>query len=98
MSRPRYVRGMRTCSPTDKYTWRPDELISSASWIPVAAAPTTSTARSGNSSGLRYSRGFTDATPSGTAAANAGVLGKLQAPLASTTHLDRHVPSAVTTA
>ena len=52
-SRPRYVRGRRTCSPTQSVTGRPERWISSASCTPVADAPTTSTRPSGNWFGLR---------------------------------------------
>ena len=37
------VRGTRTCSPTAMVTGRPERWISSASWMPVAEAPTTRT-------------------------------------------------------
>ena len=51
-SRPRYVRGSRTCSPTDRTTRRPDRWISSASCTPVAEAPTTSTPPFGQAGGI----------------------------------------------
>ena len=52
-SRPRYLRGRRTCSPTASVTGRPERWISSASCTPVADAPTTSTPPSGSWEGSR---------------------------------------------
>ena len=52
MSNPRYTRGARTWAPTANVTGRPERWISSASWMPVADAPTTSTPPSSNWCGL----------------------------------------------
>ena len=55
MSRPRYDRGRRTCSPTEIVTSRPARRSSSAICTPDADAPTTSTRRrSSTCDGRRY--------------------------------------------
>jgi hypothetical protein len=48
---------MRVWRPTAIVTSRPAARSSSASWTPVAEAPTTSTPPSGSEPGLRYSLG-----------------------------------------
>ena len=53
MSLPRYVRGSRVCRPTASVTCRPAAASSSASWTPVAEAPTTSTFPVGSWPGFR---------------------------------------------
>ena len=97
MSRPRWARGRRTCSPTDNVTGRPDAWISWASWHPVAAAPTTRTPASGSSSGPRYVNGVTDRTPAGRPSAAAGTVATLHAPVASTTDRACQAPWSVAT-
>src|SRR3954468_17215804 len=97
-SRPRYTRGMRTCSPTESVTGRPLRWISSASWTPVAEAPTISTPPSASCAGDRYVVALTVASDSGTSAATAGTVVTLADPLAMTSVLHRHSPRSVATA
>ena len=97
MSRPRYMRGARTCAPTAIVTGRPERWISSASWMPVADAPTISTPPSASWSGFRYTSAVTTSMPAGMLAANAGTRATLQDPVASTTVEAFHDPSLVVT-
>src|SRR5258708_21378786 len=97
MSRPRYVRGPRTCSPTANVTWRPERWISAAICTPVADAPTTRTPPSPSCSGLRYSIGVNVVTDDGTAPEKAGTRATLNAPVATTTVSQRHSPRFVMT-
>lgn len=71
-------------------------VISSASWIPVAEAPTTSTPPSGSCDGLRYSRGVTWSTPE-IREANGGTNGRSLYPVAITTFRATHSPRLVAT-
>jgi len=73
------------CSPTEIVTGRPERWISSASWMPVAAAPTTITPPSANWSGLRYWTGVIASISEGRASAIGGTRGMLHAPVAITT-------------
>ena len=97
MSRPRYTRGPRTCSPTANVTGRPERWISWAICTPVADAPTTSTPPSASSPGLRYSIGVSVVTDAGTASAKAGTRGTLNAPVARTTVRHCHSSWSVVT-
>ena len=85
------------CSPQARSTGRPERWISSASWTPVAEAPTTSTPALGNWSGLRYSGGVSARIEAGTASASFGTAGRLQAPLATTTVRALQSPRSVAT-
>ena len=93
---PRYVRGMRTCSPTDRVTGRPDGGSPRRAGSRWRRRRPRGRRRRRAGPGLRYSSGLTWSMSAGTAAANSGMLGRLQAPPASTTHRHRHVPSSVT--
>jgi hypothetical protein len=85
------------CSPTAIVTGRPERWISSASWVPVAEAPTTRTPPWSSWSGLRYAIEVKVAMPAGTASARAGTRGMLQAPAASTTVRHCQSPRSVAT-
>ena len=85
------------CSPTASVTGRPERWISSASWTPVADAPTTSTPPLSSRSGFRYSAAVSVLTAGGTASASLGTQGMLQAPLATTTVLACQSPRSVVT-
>src|SRR5580700_3779194 len=97
MSRPRYMRGPRTCSPTARVTSRPERRISAAICTPVADAPTTITPPSPSWPALRYSIGVTVVTDDGTASDKAGTCATLNAPVARTTVWHRHSPWSVVT-
>src|SRR6202795_1992579 len=97
MSRPRYTRGPRTCSPTANVTWRPERWTSAAICTPVADAPTTSTPLSPSCSGFRYSLGVKVVTDDGTASEKTGTSGTLNAPVARTTVAQHHSPWSVVT-
>jgi hypothetical protein len=78
-------------------TDRPLRRISSASWMPVADAPTTSTPRSSRSSGDLYVSGVHIATASGTCRAIDGTFAMFAEPLASTTAAVVNTPLSVVT-
>ncbi len=63
----------------------------------MADAPTTSTPPSGSWVGLRYANAVSCSTSGGSASANAGTVGSLQAPVAISTARDWSSPWLVVT-
>ena len=70
----------RTWAPTATVTGRPDRWISSASWMPVADAPTISTPPSASWPGFRYASGVTRSMPAGNVGGEAGEMGDVAGP------------------